>query len=64
MRGENKTVLHGPCKNMDYELELGAIVGKPIAYGGTVSAEDAGNHIFGFVIINDWSGKCDYADEL
>lgn len=43
---------------MDYELELGAIIGKPVPHGESVLADDAGAHIFGFVILNDWSGTC------
>lgn len=42
---------------MDYELELGVVIGKTVPYGETVSATDAGDHIFAFVILNDWSGK-------
>lgn len=42
---------------MDYELELGAVIGKPVSCGEGVSATDAGDYIFGFVILNDWSGK-------
>lgn len=51
-------IIYGPCKNMDFELELGAIIGKPVGQGESVSADDAGGHIFGFVIVNDWSGAC------
>lgn len=56
MKGENKTVIYGPCKKMDYELELGAVIGKPVPYGESVKASEAGEHIFGFVLLNDWSG--------
>ncbi|KAJ9632340.1 hypothetical protein H2203_000745 [Taxawa tesnikishii (nom. ined.)] len=42
---------------MDYELELGAIVGKPVGRGDIVSAKDGAEHIFGFVLINDWSAR-------
>lgn len=42
---------------MDYELELGAIIGRPIQHGQAVSANEAKDHIFGFVILNDWSGE-------
>lgn len=56
MKGENKTVIYGPCRKMDYELELGAVIGKPVPYGESVHATEAGEHIFGFVLLNDWSG--------
>jgi fumarylacetoacetase len=52
-----KDVVFGPSKQLDYELELGCIVGKPTTFGDTVSIEDADEHVFGLVLINDWSGK-------
>ena len=42
---------------MDYELELAAVVGKPLARGKRLLATEADEHIFGFVLLNDWSGK-------
>lgn len=57
MRGENKKVLYGPSRKMDYELELAAVVGQPVPYGQTITAKNAGDHIFGYVMLNDWSGK-------
>lgn len=42
---------------MDYEMEMGVIVGKPVSYGEAVSAKSARNNVFGFVLVNDWSGK-------
>jgi fumarylacetoacetase len=35
------------------------VIGKPVPYGETVKANNAGEHIFGFVMLNDWSGKSD-----
>jgi fumarylacetoacetase len=57
MKGENKRIIHGPSRRMDYEMELSAVIGKPVPYGETVTANNAGQHIFGFVMLNDWSGK-------
>ena len=42
---------------MDYELEFGAIIGKPVAMKKRLNARDADEHIFGFVLVNDWSGR-------
>lgn len=42
---------------MDYELELGAIIGKRLPQGQTVSMSHAGDYVFGFVMLNDWSGR-------
>lgn len=54
---EQKPILFGPSKAMDYELEVGVIVGKPVPPEKGVNAKDADEHIFGLVILNDWSGK-------
>jgi fumarylacetoacetase len=54
---ENKPISFGPSKAMDYELEIGVIVGKPVPRVQGVNAKDADEHIFGMVILNDWSGK-------
>jgi fumarylacetoacetase len=54
--GESEIVF-GPSRRMDYELEVGAIVGKPSLRRERVGAKDAGEHIFGFVLVNDWSGE-------
>jgi fumarylacetoacetase len=53
----NSEIVFGPSKRMDYELELGAIIGKPLPRRQRLLAKDAAEHIFGFVLVNDWSGK-------
>lgn len=55
--GGAPSVVHGPSKRMDYELELGAVIGKPLPMGQLLTAENADDYIFGFLIVNDWSGK-------
>ncbi len=52
-----KPVLYGPSRAVDYELEFAAIVGKPLPMRQRLNAVDADEHIFGFVVLNDWSGK-------
>jgi fumarylacetoacetase len=43
---------------MDYELELGFFVSKPVGFGRVIkSADEAKGHIFGFVLMNDWSAR-------
>ena len=44
------------CKRLDLELELAAFVGEAIETWGSKPAEEAGKNIFGFVLMNDWSG--------
>jgi fumarylacetoacetase len=46
-----------PCKNLDYEMEVGFFVGKPNNLGEPVSIEDAEKHIFGLCLVNDWSAR-------
>ena len=50
-------VIFGPSKKVDYEVELAAVVGKPLPMKKRLYAEDAEEHIFGFVLLNDWSGE-------
>ncbi len=47
----------GPCKRLDIELEMGAVVGMPNAMGEPVSIEQADSMIFGYVLLNDWSAR-------
>ncbi|MEM1165865.1 MAG: fumarylacetoacetase [Planctomycetota bacterium] len=47
----------GPCKLLDYELEIGAIVGRGNALGEPVSIDDAEDHILGLCLLNDWSAR-------
>jgi fumarylacetoacetate (FAA) hydrolase len=51
----------GYTNEMDYELEIAAIIGKP---GRDISAEDAPKHIFGYTIFNDWSARDVQREEM
>jgi fumarylacetoacetase len=45
-------------RKLDYELELGIIVSKPVPWGCRVSPDEAfAEHVFGYVLINDWSSR-------
>lgn len=47
----------GPCRLMDFELEMAFFVGgPPTALGERITAKQAEDRIFGFVLMNDWSG--------
>jgi fumarylacetoacetase len=46
-----------PTKQLDFEIELGAFISKPILFGRTVGARIAADHIFGYVLHNDWSAR-------
>jgi fumarylacetoacetase len=47
----------GPSQRLDYEYELGAVIGKDSALGRPIPIEEAEDYIFGFVILNDWSAR-------
>nr|CAI5852779.1 unnamed protein product [Callosobruchus analis] len=47
----------GPCRLMDFELEMAFFVGGSNKLGEPISIDKAQNHIFGFVIMNDWSAR-------
>ena len=47
----------GPCKRLDFELEMGVVVGQPSAMGEMLTEQRAEQMIFGFVILNDWSAR-------
>ncbi len=47
----------GPCRNLDYELELGIWVGPGNALGTTIPIANATEHIAGFCLLNDWSAR-------
>lgn len=47
----------GPCKRLDIELEMGAVVGGENPMGQPVSVEEADAMIFGYVLLNDWSAR-------
>jgi fumarylacetoacetase len=46
-----------PCERLDFELELGTIIGMPSQLGARVDVNDATAHIFGVVLLNDWSAR-------
>ncbi|KAJ4336740.1 hypothetical protein N0V95_008528 [Ascochyta clinopodiicola] len=52
-----KNIIFGASRALDYELEIGAIVGRPVEPGTYLNAKDADEHIFGLVLVNDWSAR-------
>jgi fumarylacetoacetase len=47
----------GPSKRLDYELELGFVVGRGNALGDPVTIGEAEQHLFGVTLFNDWSAR-------
>jgi fumarylacetoacetase len=47
----------GPCKRLDFELEMGVVVGQASEIGEMLTEKQAEEMIFGFVLLNDWSAR-------
>ena len=47
----------GPSRRLDIELELGFVIGTPSRLGEPVPVDRALEHVFGVVIVNDWSAR-------
>lgn len=47
----------GPSARLDIELEVGFVTGPGNAMGTSIAAADAREHIFGLVLVNDWSAR-------
>jgi fumarylacetoacetase len=47
----------GPAKRLDYELELGFLVGRGNALGEPIAIGEAEEHLFGVTLLNDWSAR-------
>ncbi|MDI2033239.1 fumarylacetoacetate hydrolase family protein [Paenarthrobacter nitroguajacolicus] len=53
--GHNATVPMAPgSRQFDFELEVAAVIGED---GNNLSVAEAGNHIAGYMILNDWSAR-------
>jgi fumarylacetoacetase len=49
--------VYGPSRRLDIELELGFVIGTPSRLGEPVPLEQALEHVFGVVLVNDWSAR-------
>jgi len=47
----------GPCRLMDFELEMAFLVGTGCQLGESIDVNKAQDHIFGMVLMNDWSAR-------
>ena len=55
--GTEQVPKYGPSEALDFELEMGYFVSKPVPFGEVMDISDAKEHIFGFVLLNDWSAR-------
>jgi fumarylacetoacetase len=54
-RGEPPS--YGPSKRLDIEAEVGFVVGVASAMGEPVHIDEFAEHVFGVVLVNDWSAR-------
>ena len=47
----------GPSRRLDIEAELGFVVGAGSALGEPIGVDDLAEHVFGAVLVNDWSAR-------
>lgn len=47
----------GPSARLDFELELGFLIGPGNAQGAPIAMADAEEHLFGVTLLNDWSAR-------
>ncbi len=49
--------IYAPTRRLDFELELGFVVGVPSRRGAPVVPDLFAEHVFGVVLVNDWSAR-------
>ena len=54
---DTEAPFYGPCKRLDYELELGLFVAGGNALGEPIAMAKAEQHMFGLSLLNDWSAR-------
>lgn len=53
----DKIPTFGPCEKLDFEVEFAAFVSRGNSMGDSIHVDDAEDHIFGMVLMNDWSAR-------
>jgi fumarylacetoacetase len=53
----DKDPFMGPCAKLDFELEMGFVLGQPSEMGEMLTQAQAERMIFGYVLLNDWSAR-------
>ncbi|MEL6864400.1 MAG: fumarylacetoacetase, partial [Bacteroidota bacterium] len=49
--------IYGPCRLLDFELEMGFVIGQSTELGDSISTAEAEDYIFGLALFNDWSAR-------
>jgi fumarylacetoacetase len=56
-RADDPAPSFGPCRNLDYELELGIWIGPGNDQGSPIPIGQAAAHVAGYCLLNDWSAR-------
>lgn len=54
---DDQPPIYGPSQLLDFELEAGFFIGDGNNLGAPIPIEEASDHIFGMVLVNDWSAR-------
>ena len=54
---DSENPVFGPCKLLDFELEMGFFTGPGNQLGKPIAIENTFDHIFGMTLVNDWSAR-------
>lgn len=54
---DNEPPVFGPCKLLDFELEMAFVTYNGKALGQSISTKEADDYIFGMCVFNDWSAR-------
>ncbi|GAB4384191.1 MAG: fumarylacetoacetase [Phycisphaerales bacterium] len=54
---EGASPTFGPCRMLDYELEIGVVIGRGNELGQPIPMAEAEDHVLGLCLLNDWSAR-------
>ena len=54
---DQDTPIFSECKRLDYEVEVGVVIGKSNKLGTPIKTKEAEDYRFGLVLLNDWSAR-------
>ena len=56
-RRDEMNPTYGPSRRLDIEAEVGFVVGTPSSLGQPLRPDEFEEHVFGVVLVNDWSAR-------
>lgn len=54
---DREAPIFSPSRQLDFELEMGCLIGTGNKLGSPIQVGEAEEHIFGLVLVNDWSAR-------